>query len=1156
MGTSKRKGVRRYRAWFLTGLAAVALSASVTCSISDENGEPAVPGVYNPSGDNGNGTVDPLVDPQFLVPQVGDMRPGDTLTIEVALIDGNAANPLMPGISNAWVRMVVSPQTGWQSADSVRTDVYGIATFRYVDTTEGVHSMYFRYGTRSSEVTEFEITSNPTPIQRLITVRVDDPSLVADGVSYTNVRITVINENHNPLVGEAIQFMTTAGVIAGENPPTPEESGIAITNEGGVAVARLTSTSINDTAVVRAYVVSDMSMYISTKVAFQGVTIELDVDTTNLLPNQTTVVTATVLNGSREPISQCPIQWTLGRGGSSNFAVLGRDTLTGFDGEATLLLQATASGTDSIQVSSAGATAVLPLNVTSLKLNVRLDQTQLVASDTAKTNLRVTFTDLNDNPIANGIITVVRHYPTASGAMTSSTVTGVTGADGQATIPIAGLAYDGTMRLAITAKEPPPSQNMATAEATVRFSTTRNLTIEAYPSIVQADGSSTSDISVTIKNDKGNPIVGDTIDFSTTAGLVTGYAVTGEFGQAVGKLRSDRRNVVAKVKAVLRSDITKTDSVNVVFAGVTLVANASPRSIRGNGEDTSYISIILTDAMGNVIPAEPINWSVQKRDTTIVVEGYDEVTDNRGEAHCKVVGTGTGRDTLTIVAAGATAKPILYYSSNLLTVDTTAIGQSMVADGVSSTQMVVNYRTGQGNPIGGAHVSISVTMGALGTVFAVSDTTDVNGQVIFSVSNPTFANVATVAVDAETPTEVTTTTADFYFRASRIEYITLTVSPKTISTNGDKATVVATAYDTLNNRVAGALVAFNMLEGPGGNVRFDPPTATTGYDGVATTSFISGSIPSMYNEVMIVAGDFAGIKSDVVRLTIAGPPKYITVRSNILKGINPNDGTFGLPCAAIVSDINGNPVADGTPVTFSCKITGYVTWRYTVDWWGDADYYGWLFADIDTAYPIVIPFEDMNDNYASFELEEDRNFDGVVSRGEDLNGDGIYVPGPGFEDINHNGVRDSGQQEVEPWKRYQRQDDSAYFDPSDSTIKYITRIIWDTAWADFNGNNKIDIREPLLNKHLDSTMTWDQYVAQRDAAQGGFGYDLILNDNGMADPSTAVKILRTVQTESGIARNEVWYGQSDATKIQVTISAEAQGVITVVPDVVILPVIQ
>ena len=38
---------------------------------------------------------------------------------------------------------------------------------------------------------------------------------------------------------------------------------------------------------------------------------------------------------------------------------------------------------------------------------------------------------------------------------------------------------------------------------------------------------------------------------------------------------------------------------------------------------------------------------------------------------------------------------------------------------------------------------------------------------------------------------------------------------------------------------------------------------------------------------------------------------------NIEKGLNPEDGTFGLPTAAVVTDVNGNLVADGTPVNFS-----------------------------------------------------------------------------------------------------------------------------------------------------------------------------------------------------------------------------------------------
>jgi hypothetical protein len=98
------------------------------------------------------------------------------------------------------------------------------------------------------------------------------------------------------------------------------------------------------------------------------------------------------------------------------------------------------------------------------------------------------------------------------------------------------------------------------------------------------------------------------------------------------------------------------------------------------------------------------------------------------------------------------------------------------------------------------------------------------------------------------------------------------------------------------------------LAGPGGGEYLDPPTAITGEDGTATTYLVSGPQPSMYRQVWVCAGDFEGLKSDTVKFTIAGPPAHITIRRN-LGEITKYPATYGKQCAAIVTDINGNPVA-------------------------------------------------------------------------------------------------------------------------------------------------------------------------------------------------------------------------------------------------------
>ena len=548
-------------------------------------------------------------------------------------------------------------------------------------------------------------------------------------------------------------------------------------------------------------------------------------------------------------------------------------------------------------------------------------------------------------------------------------------------------------------------------------------------------------------------------------------------------------------------------------------------------------------------------FNISKQLAATILTPQDTTTDNNGEAICKVSGSGTGQDTLLISAAGATASVVINYSANILVIDTVP-GQACVADSSDSTLITATYLKGdRATPITGAIVDISVTAGTLDTIFARTLTTNSSGKISFYMKNPHFAVTATIFGLARSSNELTTGMFNLYFRANAVKKIDISGTPEVITTDGGRAKIEAYAYDALGNRVKDARISFNIVTGPSGGEYLDPPVATTGDDGKATTYLISGKTPSNYRQVWITAASFSTVKSDTVKFTIVGPPRYINIGYNILKGIDNKDGTFSLPCAAIVTDVNGNPVADGTDVTFSLKISGYVSYRKTFNWSPDAsdtycDY------EIDSV-EYVFPFEDFNDNY-HLDPGEDRNRDGIASRGEDLNGDGIFNPGPAFEDINGDGIRQ--------------------FDLG-SPVEFFGDCGSNRPLSDLNQNGMFDPIEPLLNTEYndlyralrrDSVFYYgpqntddslrlaallqmdEEYQNQSDVA-GGFDIDVL--NNGVADPHTAVSITRTVTTVDGKATNSILYAQSDATRIEVMVWAESQGVVTEAPAQLILPIV-
>lgn len=1110
----------------------------LTCTIKDDNG-----GLVGPGGNNNNQPVTPITPqkkPGMLISMDSSyVLPRDTLAFYVRIFKDSALTDTSGGLPRALVTAIAT--AGTLRNDSQITDTNGRAVFYFADSMErkSVQIMFACNGV--TQIRRFDVTGQPE-IEKSLTIAADRPWIRADGKEYTTITVRVIDPDNVPIAGQCVQFMATTGVIIGSGDAAcGNKISQSKTDGEGVAQAKLVSTNRNDTAIVTAFLVSNQSLSGETQVAFQGVTIRLSADSTNLRLNAKTTITATLVNASDVAIANSRIYFTIGKGAASNISFDSGtvDNMTGFDGAARATVTAKAIGTDSITVAAAGTVARLKINVTDLNLKATLFPEIVQARQGNTSTLAVEFAQNDGAALAGKTVRVIRHYTDPAGAPLSDTLTGTTGADGKCAITIAALPYENTIRLEVTAYR--SSTEMATAEAVLQCITTRTITVYALPSVILADGSSSSAITVQVMNEDRNPMVGDIIAFSSDIGMITGEATTDASGRAVAILTSDRRNAIATVTATLKKDPTKRQKITVEFAGVEMNAAAAPQSINSSGGDTSLVTVTLVDAMKNPIVGEPVSYCERCKQTATHIIVVKDTTNNRGEAHFKVAGAGTGADTLAFSAAGAAAKTVIYYSSNHLTIDTSSAGlatpNSYFANGIDMTRLIIAYYKGNNDTIPHSPLQVSITLGSLpapnDTIFARPCTTGAMGRCTLYVKNPDFADSATVLAKAITATEITSASMKIYYRATSVTQLKLSGTPAVISSNGDRAKITVVATDAKGNRVSDAMISFNLANGPGGGEHLDPPTMTTGIDGTASTYLVSGPMPSNFREVWIVASTFNRVFSDTVKMTIAGPPRYITIRRDIAKIARNLNGTYTNNICAIVTDVNGNPVADGTEVTFSLQVTGYMLYfdKYVYEHSTDI---GWHVVRDTASDHFMLPFEDLNNNY-TLDVGEDLNNDGFANRGEDVNGDGKYLPGPGFEDINHNGIRDMFP--VEPM--------CTGCGPTGGNLFY-----------DMNGNGVWDLYEPLLDTmpNLAAAETRYRAGAGYDAAHGRY-FDVDQCHKGIPEPQTAATIQRTVQTANGIANNQVTYGQSDALHVQIEISCEAKGLVTQSTEKFLLPIL-
>lgn len=192
--------------------------------------------------------------------------------------------------------------------------------------------------------------------------------------------------------------------------------------------------------------------------------------------------------------------------------------------------------------------------------------------------------------------------------------------------------------------------------ASVRFSAKPDLnlsTITASPASILANGTSTSLITVTLKDAQGITINPSNyvVQINPTAGTWSGPIITNGNGTYTRTLISTTSQQTAILSFSVTDFGTSPNTASVIFTAVpdlnlsTIVAN--PTSIQANGISTSLITVTLKDAQGIII--NPSNYTVQINKTAGAWSG-------------PVISNGNGTYTITLVSSTSLQTSIISFS--------------------------------------------------------------------------------------------------------------------------------------------------------------------------------------------------------------------------------------------------------------------------------------------------------------------------------------------------------------------------------------------------------------------------------------------------------------------------------------------------------------
>ncbi|UZM75457.1 YrIlm family inverse autotransporter adhesin [Yersinia sp. SCPM-O-B-9106 (C-191)] len=731
-------------------------------------------------------------------------------------------------------------------------------------------------------------------------------NIEANGSDTSLVTLTLRDNNNNPVTGQAVALATTLGTL-----------GTVTEQASGVYTATLTAGTLAGTASLTASVGGTALGVAPATVTLNGNSSDLSTTNSTLVAtpvnieangSDTSLVTLTLRDNNNNPVTgqAVALATTLGTLGTVTEQASGVYTAT--------LTAGTLAGTASLTASVGGtALGVAPATVTLNGNSSDLSTTNstLVAapvnieangSDTSLVTL--TLRDNNDNPVTGQAVALATTLGTlgtvteqASGVYTATLTAGTLAGTASLTASVGGTA-------------------LGVAPATVTLNgnssdlSTTNSTLVAAPVNIEANGSDTSLVTLTLRDNNDNPVTGQAVALATTLGTLG--TVT---EQASGVYTATLTAGTLAGTASLTASVGGT-ALGVAPATVTLNGNSSdlsttnstlvaaPVNIEANGSDTSLVTLTLRDNNDNPVTGQAVALA-----TTLGTLGT--VTEQASGVYTATLTAGTLAGTASLTASvGGTALGVAPAtvtlngnSSDLSTTNSTLVAApvNIEANGSDTSLVTLTLRDNNDNPVTGQAVALATTLGTLGTV-----TEQASGVYTATLTAGTLAGTASLTASVGgTALGVAPATVTLNGNSSDLSTTnsTLVATPVNIEANGsDTSLVTLTLRDNNNNPVTGQAVALATTLGTLG-------TVTEQASGVYTATLTAGTLAGTASLTASVGGTALGVAPATV--TLNGNSSDLSTTNSTLVATPVNIEANGSDTSLVtltLRDNNNNPV--------------------------------------------------------------------------------------------------------------------------------------------------------------------------------------------------------------------------------------------------------
>lgn len=487
----------------------------------------------------------------------------------------------------------------------------------------------------------------------------------------------------------------------------------------------------------------------------------------------------------------------------------------------------------------------------------------------------------------------------AAGADTSfSTKTN----DGIATAVLTSPTKVGTATVTITA-------GGVSATGTITFSPggVGVIYVMASPNNLTADGTSQSEISVTVTDANGNAVAdNEMVSFAISSGTGTLSALTattsGGFASVTYTASQTAGNVRITVQATNGTSTFVDITLITAFIG-SVEVTAGFDAIPADGSTSTLIMASVKDTNGdNIADGTTVSFA-----TTAGSLSSTTATTTNGVATVNLtssthVGTATVMGTAGGISDTATVQ---FVSGAIGSVEVTATPDNLTADGTSQSTINIIVRDFQGNPADGKIIIVTVSSGT-GTLSALSVTTS-GGMASVTYTASVTAGTETVRATAVNgvwgSVNITLTGSGVTDPA----LLSLGLSQTSVkSDNSDTTTVTATVLDENNAGIENVVVGFSASGG-----MINQGTVVTDENGEAQVTFRSGTIDQS-NHVVTITATVVGLTPRTIPIQITGTTvTLVTDATNLEVG-----GGATANLTVTVANAGGVPIYD-SEVTLS-----------------------------------------------------------------------------------------------------------------------------------------------------------------------------------------------------------------------------------------------